>query len=156
MIAEQKAHWTSYGSAVFSTLFFVFCAFFIVDMLFDLQVSKLDRYGREQGLPWHIAPENLEGVPEMFRLSLRVESPGFPTEEMTKTEAWRELQSTVTGYTRRLTLMESQETQRTSWTMRLYVFSAFGMLVFTIANRRNNHDETDGKKELGTNPTISV
>jgi hypothetical protein len=155
MISAKKANWISHGSTAFSTLFYVFCVFCIVDVILSLQVSKLDRQGREHGMPTTIAPKNLEGAPEMFRLSLRVESRDFPTEEMTKMKAWSELQNTVTAYAQRLELMDSQESKRSLVTVGLYLLSAIGVFVFSILDRRNGRQEADGKVKSGTTPTDS-
>jgi hypothetical protein len=156
MISAKKSNWISHGSTVFSTLFFVFCACSIVDTRFGLQVSKLDRQGRERGMPTTVAPKNLGRAPEMFRLSLRVESRDFPTEEMTKTKAWSELQNTVTAYAQRLELMDSQESKRSLVTVGLYLLSAIGIFVFSILDRRNGPHGADGKEKSGTTPTDPV
>lgn len=129
----NKINWLWNGYVIFSTLFFVFGLIFFVDMNSSIRVMKL-------GID-SIAPENLKGAPESFRLSLRVESRDFPVEEMMKTKSWDKLQSTVSGYAKRLELIENQNRQRSiivSWT---YLVAGIGMAAFTTINRWQSKQE---------------
>lgn len=86
-------------SYIFTTLFYVFCVAFILELQSSMRISK-------HGLP-SIAPENLKRAPESFRLKLIVESPDFPAEEMAETEAWKGLQASVDAYADRSREMKS-------------------------------------------------
>lgn len=157
----QKAGWISHGHAICNTLFFVFCSLFIANGVLGIQFSKLnirlsqlDLQGVERGMPMTSAPQNLESVPESFRLGLRVESRDFPTEEMTQTQAWSGLQNTATAYAQRLELMQSglqridsQNTNLSLWMAGLYFLSAVGMVVFGMWDRQGNQAQT--RKEEG-------
>jgi hypothetical protein len=103
----------------------------------SLRLSKLDIVS--------IAPDNLKSAPELFRLKLKVESQNFPVEEMMKTKSWGELQSTVSAYTQRLKLIENHNRLRSTIELHLYLFSAIGMFVFAIINRKKQQKLKDVK-----------
>ena len=126
----NKSNWSSNGYVIFTTLFFVFGFIFMENSKSSLRLSKLDIVS--------IAPDNLKSAPELFRLKLKVESQNFPVEEMMKTKSWGELQSTVSAYAQRLKLIENRNRERSTIELHLYLFSAIGMAIFAIINRKNS------------------
>ena len=100
----NQGHWISKGSYIFSTLFFVFCIAFILETGSSMRISK---HGLQS-----IAPENLKGAPELFRLKLIVESPDFPAEELVETEAWKGLQASIDAYADRLETTRDENHRR--------------------------------------------
>ena len=121
-----KSNWRSRGFIIFSTLFYVFALFFIVDCVSSIRDSDLRA----------IAPENLKNAPEYFSHRLRAESLEFPVENMTKAESWNEFQNTISAYAQRLELLVKWNRQRSLWILGLYLASGIGMLIFTILLNR--------------------
>ena len=83
-----------------------------------------------------IAPENLKRAPESFRIKLKVESPDFPSEEMTETEAWKDLQARVDAYADRLETTREENWRRRWRTSILCLCSAIGMAAFSVLNSK--------------------
>jgi hypothetical protein len=133
MPATKNAEWYAKGGIVFTTLFYVFCALFIVDCLFTSRILSL-------GID-SIAPANLRSAPESFKLALAAESYDFPIDKMTKTKAWAALQHTVSEYTERIELLEGQDRQRSYGVMFLYLAAAIGMAAFSGLCRRHKQKE---------------
>ena len=130
----KRSDYFSKSSTVFSTLFFVFCPLFIMETIYSIRVVN-------QGLDTMVVPANLKSAPEFFRLSLRVESQGFPVEEMTKTKSWDELQTKVSGYADRLELLNKQNAQRSRRISWFYLFSAVGMVILSTLELRHIRKE---------------
>lgn len=118
----MKSDHMSKGYTIFTTLFFAFCILFIIETIFSTKVINL-------GIDT-ISPENLKEAPESFRLSLQVESRDFPVEEMKNTQSWVMFQKTVTGYAKRLELLERQNRYR-----RLGIAFAIGVLAFQVLSK---------------------
>ncbi len=118
----KKSDYITKISAIFSTMFFVLCGFSIYESINSIKVSEL---GIES-----IAPENLITAPEMFQLKLKVESEGFPVDEMIKTKAWKDLERKTGAYSERLELLEAQNRQRSYIVCFMYLLSAIGMAIF--------------------------
>jgi len=131
----NKSNWSSYGYVIFSTLFIVFALIFIEN---SISFSRVLRLCSDS-----IAPENLKSAPELFRLKLKVESKNFPVEEMMKTKSWGELQSTVSAYAQRLKLIENRNSLRSTIESSLYLFSAIGMAIFALINRKKQQKLKD-------------
>lgn len=132
-VTKNRVHWVSIGSYIFTTLFFVFCIAFILEIQSSMRISK-------HGLP-SIAPENLKRAPESFRLKLIVESRDFPAEEMAETEAWKGLQASVDAYADRLETTRDINRRRMMGTSILYACSAVGMATFSLLNRKRTKGE---------------
>lgn len=132
---KNPVHWVLRGSYIFTTLFFVFCVAFILEIQSSMRISK-------HGLP-SIAPENLKRAPESFRLKLIVESPDFPAEEMAETEAWKGLQASVDAYADRLETTREENQRRMMGTSFLYAGSAIGMAIFSLLCRKRAKAELD-------------
>jgi len=116
--------WVSAGATMFSSVFLVLCIVSIFESRSSQQITAL---GIET-----IAPENLNRALELFTLRLQGESRDFPVEDMTMTDAWGELQSTVAAYTKRLELLEEMHQRMAFWISLAGLFSAIGMAVFTV------------------------
>lgn len=119
-VSDKNMNWALKGQTVFYTLFMVFCALSIVESIAHMRLIKLDIDT--------IAPQNLPRLAEMFELSLKVESPDFPIEEMTESESWSTLQDKLTGYAQRLEMMENYSLTRLKWTSYCTLASVIGML----------------------------
>ena len=137
---NYKEQWVSKGHIVLSTVFFVLCAFFIFDCLSQTRVI-------ESGAA---APGVLERAPESFRLRLRAESGSFPVEEMTKTEAWSELQKKVSAYAQRLELLQQQNRHRSMIVALLYLVSAVSMGALATMKRMARLKDADVREPLKT------
>ncbi len=147
----SKPGWISRGHTVCSTLLFVFCVLFIVDSTFSTRMMRSGVQAYESGVPMTLVPAILARAPEYLVLGLRVESRDFPTEELTKTEAWSELQGTLSEYARGLEyvkaqnrLWERRDMKRGQWLFWLYFASGVGFIVFERLDRRSR--KMDSKK----------
>lgn len=132
---KNHVHWALRGSYIFTTLFYVFCVAFILELQSSMRISK-------HGLP-SIAPENLKSAPESFRLKLIVEAPDFPAEEMAETKAWKGLQASVDAYADRLETTREENQRRMMGTSFLYAGSAIGMAIFSVLCRKRAKAELD-------------
>ncbi len=158
-----KTCWLFCGLAVFYALFFVFCCSSIVEAKLYTRMTQAELHAYKDGMAMSLASENLARAPESLRLGLRVESRGLPTEEMTKTKAWSELQETVSKYARRLEFVDEQNRlwkqqcmKRGLWMSRLSTAAIIAALLLTLLYRRSMGREARRKRETrqsGTEPT---
>lgn len=117
------------GYFVFSALFFVLCAFFILNSCNSMSLSKL---GSES-----IAPENLRSVGYRFKLSLSVEENSKSIDDFSKSNSWLELESRLNAYADRLELYQKQDRFRQYLVVFLYVAATIGMVAFAATRKRS-------------------
>lgn len=143
MTDTKKTKWPAY-TLTFCLTLILFCS--ILGTITSKFGTQLSEFALAQGQIGSstVAPENLASVPESFRLSLRVEAPTVPVEEMTKTRAWSELQETASRYAKRLDLMERQmleirygQMRLSNWVSGVAIASSFGLLASLAFSRRS-------------------
>ena len=125
-LASSK--WTWHAGTVFTTLFLVFCLLSIVESRWSSQLTWPG--------PASPSPANLKMAPALFSTRLAVESRDFPVDEMTKTKAWGELQTTLSAYSARLELLDDRNREIGEWTSYIYLLSACGFCAFAFVNRK--------------------
>lgn len=71
-------------------------------------IFETDRIKSEmaQSKPALYAPDNLPLAAETFQLQTRLESHDFPADKMIRLKAWKELNTTLTGYAERIKTLE--------------------------------------------------
>ncbi len=143
-LSKWKVTWISHSFVICYSLLFVFCYISIADTKFSTRMTESKLQAYENGIPSSLAPSNLKRIPEHLRLSLQVESRDFPTEQLTQTKAWSELQNTLAEYARRLDFIEEQnrlwerrDMKRSDWFLYLTLACVFGLLILDLSDREN-------------------
>lgn len=141
-MAQKKRGWIETANMCVLTAFCVFSFWSVSDSRLSILRSRQSIELTKLGLT-SIAPENLPRAAEIFQSSVAVEAPGFPTEQMTRLEAWKELQGTLSAYAERLKVLNAQGEelnrqlqQGRDWRSYLTLALAIGMMVLTVMNRR--------------------
>ena len=126
-------------------------AFFVL-CLFCFEVSSVSTWRSRQNIALTkaasfrtAAPAVLASAPKSLALSLAVEKPGFPIEELTHTKAWAQMQERLSGYSKRLELMQEQDRKQQAYLnwrslviALLYLLAAISMARAAVRKRRED------------------
>ena len=128
-----------YGASL--ACFFLLCAFTILNSTNSLELSKL-------GIG-NSAPENLRTAPESFRLKLAVERHDKEISDISTSESWKVLQSSLDGYATRLELFEKQQYRQQYLGIGGYLFSTISIVLFGIKKKRASKASADAAPNGG-------
>ncbi len=97
-----------------------------------------------------IAPENLRGAAETFRLNLSVERQSQSIDDISESESWKTLEKKLSAYADRIELLRGQRRFRNAVVMWVALVAVGSMAIFAIARalRKPDREQQDSDNPI--------